>query len=118
MTTIKKLTAVNFDEVLASHSLILIDFWAQWCGPCKGFAKVLEEVAPKYPDCLFGSVDVETEKALAEEFSVRSVPFVLIIKDQVVVYAESGALSESGVCELLDQAKQLTRAQLTAEADE
>lgn len=110
--SIHAVTKDTFDEVLRAHSFVLVDFWAQWCGPCKGFSEVLEHVAPEYPECFFASVDVEVEKALAAEFSVRSVPFVMIIRDRVVVYAESGALSADSLRELLKQAKALDSAQL------
>jgi len=112
--SIKELTSANFDEIVASHPLVLIDFWATWCGPCKSFSAVLNEVVQEYPDWLFASIDVEKEKTLAEEFAVRSVPFVMIIRNQVVVYAESGALTQNSLCELLNQAKDLDEKQLAA----
>ena len=111
--TIKELTADNFDDTLASSPLVVVDFWATWCGPCKGFSEVLRQVASEYPDWLFTSVDVDKEKSLAEEFAVRSVPFVMIIRDRVVVYAESGALTKSALCDLLNQAKQLDSTELS-----
>ncbi|OGT25240.1 MAG: thiol reductase thioredoxin [Gammaproteobacteria bacterium RIFCSPLOWO2_02_FULL_42_14] len=110
--TVHALTAATFDSTLESHSFLVIDFWATWCGPCKGFSTVLHKVAKEYPDIYFGSVDVEAEKALADEFDIRSVPFVIIMRDKVMVYAESGALSESALRELLDNAKKLTKEQL------
>ena len=111
MTT-HALKASEFNDVLNSHPLILIDFWAKWCGPCKGFAKVMKTVSMDYPDVYFASVDVEEERELAEEFAVRSVPFIMLLRDRTVVYAESGALPEASVRELLDQAKNLTAEQL------
>ncbi len=104
---IQPVTADQFDSVLQSHPLIVIDFWATWCGPCKVFSKILEEVSSRYPEFFFASVDVDAEKTLAEEFSIRSVPFVMIIRDRVIVYAESGVLQTSALSELLDQAKTL-----------
>ncbi|OGT32361.1 MAG: thiol reductase thioredoxin [Gammaproteobacteria bacterium RIFCSPHIGHO2_02_FULL_39_13] len=99
------LTSSTFDQTLESHSILVIDFWAEWCGPCKLFSKVMDEVAKEYPDAYFAAVNVEIEKELAEEFSVRSIPFVMIIKNRAVIYAESGALSAMTLRELLDQAK-------------
>lgn len=105
--SILELNATIFDQTIASHNLLVIDFWAQWCGPCKTFGKIMTEVAKDYTDVVFASVDVEKEKALAEEFAVRSIPFVMIIRDQVAVYAESGLLSAMALRELLDQAKKI-----------
>lgn len=104
---IQELTADNFDKTIESHDLLVIDFWAQWCGPCKVFGKIMEDVAKEYADVTFASVNIENEKALAEEFAVRSIPFVMIIRNRAVVYAESGLLSASALRELVDQAKAL-----------
>lgn len=103
--SIAALTADSFDQAIESHSLVVIDFWAQWCGPCKAFGNTLLEVSKDYSDIYFTSVNVEEEKTLAEEFAVRSIPFVMIIKNRTVIYAESGALSEKALRDLLNQAE-------------
>jgi thioredoxin 1 len=105
--SIKELTAQNFDQALDSHHLLVIDFWAEWCGPCKMFGKIMSDVAAEYKDVTFASVNIENEKTLAEEFAVRSVPFVMIVRNRTVVYAESGLLSAASLRELLDQALKL-----------
>jgi len=104
---IKELTINNFDQALESHDLLVIDFWASFCSPCKAFEKIMSTVSIEYPNVTFASVNIENEKVLAEEFAVRSVPFVMIIRNRAVVYAESGLLSASSLRELLDQAKNL-----------
>src|SRR3990167_4934732 len=101
---IKELTANNFDQVLESNKLLVIDFCADWCQPCKAFEKIMLSVENDYPEVMFGRVNVEREKALAEEFEVRSVPFVMMIKKRTARYAESGVLSIQGLREMLDQA--------------
>jgi thioredoxin 1 len=110
--SIQELTSHNFDEALEAHDVLVVDFWAEWCGPCKIFGKILSQLSKEYPDVFFASVNVEKEKALSEEFDVRSVPFVMIFRNRVLVYAESGALSASAMRELLDQAKALDPKQL------
>ena len=105
MSAITALTANSFDQVIETHPLVLIDFWATWCGPCKTFEHILKDVAKDYPDIHFASINIEEEKELTEEFAVQSVPFVMIIKNRTVIYAESGALSRQALRELLEQAK-------------
>lgn len=102
---VQELNATNFDTTVESNELLVIDFWAEWCGPCKAFAKIMAEVAKEYKEVVFASVNIENEKALAEEFAVRSIPFVMIIKKRAVVYADSGLLSAVSLRELLDQAR-------------
>jgi len=109
---IVELTEKNFDEALEKHNLLVIDFWAEWCGPCKSFTKVLEEIAPKFPEFVFGSVNIDVEKELAEEFDVQSIPALMIIRNKVVVFAESGALPASVMTQLLDEAKGLDPSKL------
>lgn len=104
---IMELTHKNFDETLETNEFVLVDFWAEWCGPCQSFKKVVEELVPKYPDFVFGSVNIDEEKKLAEDFHIRSIPAVMIVRNQVIVYADSGALTASALMELLDQAKSL-----------
>ena len=103
--TIQELTSENFDAQLEQHDLLVIDFCAEWCKPCKAFEKIMLEVAPGFPGVLFGRVDVEKQKALAEEFSVRSVPYVMIIRKQTALYADSGVLSAKDLRDMLTQAQ-------------
>lgn len=101
------LSEENFDEIVNNHEVVLIDFWAKWCMPCRSFTQVIEQVAPRYPQVIFANVDIDAEKELAEEFAVKSVPAVMIIRNQTVIFAESGALSAGNLIELLEQAQQL-----------
>lgn len=111
-TNIIALNLENFDETITTHEIVLIDFWAKWCVPCRSFEKTIKEVAKSYPQVLFAKVDIEEQKELAEEFMIKSVPSIMILRNQVVVFAESGSLSSGNLIELLDQAKNLNPKQL------
>lgn len=104
---IASLTSKSFSSTIAKHKLVVVDFYADWCQPCQAFAKVIERMAPNYPEVLFAKVDIEAEKELADDFNIMSVPAVMLLRDQVVLYAESGLLSESSLRELIEQAKNL-----------
>lgn len=102
-----KLTQHNFDNVIQESKLLLIDFWAEWCAPCKAFTKVIEQVANQYPEFIFGSVNIEEEKQLAEEFAIRSIPAIMILRKSVVIFAETGAMTATNLTDLLEQTKKI-----------
>ncbi len=99
------ITNETFDDVIKQHPLMLIDFWADWCAPCKQFGRTFEKVAAQYPDICFAKVNIESSPELAELFQVRSIPYLVIIKDSVAIYADSGAAPESTLKELIEQAR-------------
>lgn len=103
--SIIEVTEANFDELIDSHQLVAIEFTASWCQPCKQFAQHFLTVSKQFPSVLFASVDVEKQKQLAEDFSVRSVPFLMILKQRTAIYAESGNLPESALVDLIKQAE-------------
>ena len=102
---IQELTSKNFDTLLDQHPLLVIDFCADWCKPCKAFEQIMLNVQPDFPEVVFARANVEREKDLAEEFSVRSVPFVMIIKNRTALYADAGVLSQKDLREMLEKAK-------------
>jgi thioredoxin 1 len=106
-TNIINLSKANFDTTISQHPIILLDFWGQHCGPCHSFSKVLEEVAPDYPEIVFAKINTDTEIELAQEFAIRSIPFLMLMRENVVLYADSGALPASVLRELLDKAQAL-----------
>lgn len=104
---IVELTNKNFDQVIAENKLLFIDFWAEWCAPCKAFAKIIKKVAKDYPDITFGSINIDEQKELTEEFQIMSVPSVMILRDRVIVFAQTGTITDKVVRDLLEQAKNI-----------
>lgn len=98
------LTNATFDDVVAKHDLVVIDFWAKWCKPCLHFSDVFDKVAAEFSDVQFAKVDIETEPELTTDFNIRSIPFLIIIKKGVVIYAEAGELSQAVLTDLVMQA--------------
>ena len=107
MSALIELTTANFGSALEEHDFLLIEFWAPWCAPCKSFSETIKIIATEYPEVVFGSVNIDVEVALAEEFSVISVPRVMILRDHTVVYDDVGSLSASALRQLLNDAKNL-----------
>lgn len=116
--SIVNLTADTFEQTVADNDIVLVDFWAAWCGPCRMFAPVFESVSVKNPDVVFGKVDTEAEQALAAQAGISSIPTLMIFRQNVLVYAEPGALPAAALEELVAAARALdmddVRAQVAA----
>jgi thioredoxin 1 len=119
MATIE-LTRENFESVVGGSGLVLVDFWAGWCGPCRMFAPVFQRVSERHPDAVFGKVDTEAQPGLAGSFGISSIPMLMIIRDKVVLYAQPGALPEQALEQLITRAREIdmdeVRAGLAASA--
>ncbi|TDQ55309.1 thioredoxin [Actinorugispora endophytica] len=106
MATIE-LTKDNFNETLTDNGFVLIDFWASWCGPCKMFAPIFEKASEKHDDLVFAKIDTEAQQELAASFNIQSIPTLMIVRDQTVLYAEPGALPEAVLEDLIKQVREL-----------
>jgi thioredoxin 1 len=101
MATVE-LTAGNFEEVISRDGITVVDFWAEWCGPCRMFGPIFESTSDKYLDITFGKVDTEAERGLAAAANITSIPTLMAFRDGILVYAKPGALSESGLTSLIE----------------
>jgi thioredoxin 1 len=106
MATVE-LTAENFDTAVSGDGLILVDFWAEWCGPCRMFGPIFEKLSERHPDATFGKLNTEAEPEVATTFQISSIPTLMIIRDSVLLYSEPGALPEAALEQLITKAKEL-----------
>ena len=112
------LTANTFQETIDDNDIVLVDFWAAWCGPCRMFAPWYEEVSEQHDDVVFAKVDTEAEQALAAGFGIRSIPTLMAFREGVLVFSQPGALPKESIAELVKQVQALdmdeVRAQIAA----
>lgn len=117
MATVE-LTKDNFAEVVEADCMVLVDFWAEWCGPCRKFGPVYERVSAQHPDVVFGKVDTEAEPELAATFQITSIPTLMVVRDRTVLYSQPGALPEKALEQLIGQAKDLDMDEVRRTASE
>ena len=107
----------SFSDIIEGNNLVIIDFWAEWCGPCRAYAPVFERVSEDFSDVVFAKVDTEVEQALAGSFGIRSIPTTIAFKDGIGVFMQPGALPEDALRDLITKLKDLDMDEVHAELD-
>jgi thioredoxin len=114
MATVE-LTKENFEQVVTGNPMVVVDFWAPWCGPCRGFAPIFEKASDAHEDVVFAKVNTEEEQEIAAAFSIRSIPTLMVFRDKVILYSQAGALPAGEFGELISKAKDVDMEQVHKE---
>jgi thioredoxin len=109
------LTQENFEQTVNDNAMVLIDFWAPWCAPCRGFAPVYEQASEAHPDVVFAKVNTEEQQELAGAFGIRSIPTLIVFREKVILFQQPGALHGPQLEQVITQAKALDMAKVHAE---
>ena len=109
------LTGENFEKTINENPIVIVDFWAPWCGPCRGFAPVFERASESHPDVVFAKVNSDEQQELAGAFNIRSIPTLMVFREKVVLFQQAGALPGQALEQVLTQAKSLDMAKVRAE---
>jgi thioredoxin len=106
MATVE-LTKDNFEQTVNGNPIVIVDFWAPWCGPCRGFAPVFEKASEAHPDVVFAKVNSDEQQELAGAFNIRSIPTLMVFREKVILFQQAGALPGQALDQVLTQAKSL-----------
>jgi len=117
MATVE-LTKENFERIVTESPMVIVDFWAPWCGPCRGFAPIYEKAAEAHGDVVFGKINTDQEQELAGAFNIRSIPTLMLFREKVVLFQQAGALPASALEQVISQAKTLDMAKVRQEIAE
>jgi thioredoxin 1 len=112
-----ELSKDNFEQTVQDNAFVIVDFWAPWCGPCRSFAPVYEKVSEDHDDIVFAKVNTEDEQDIAAHFQIRSIPTLMIFRDQIIIFAQPGALPEGAFRQLLQKAQELDMAEVRRQVE-
>lgn len=112
------LTQENFESTVLGNDFVIVDFWAPWCGPCRAFAPIYDQVSENHPDIVFTKVNTEVEQEIAGSFQIRSIPTLMIFREKVIIYSEPGSLPASALEDLIVKVRELDMAQVHKEIAE
>jgi thioredoxin len=112
-----EVTQENFHQVVTGNDMVLVDFWAPWCGPCRSFAPAYEAASEKFPDVVFAKVNTEEQQALAAHFQIRSIPTLMIFREKIIIFAQPGALPAAALEQVIEKAKSLDMAEVRREIE-
>jgi thioredoxin 1 len=116
--SVVQLTKDNFEQVVTSNPTVVVDFWAPWCGPCRGFAPIFDKVAEANPDAVFAKVNTDEEQEIAAHFQIRSIPTLMVFRDQVIVFSQPGALPQGALEQVVSRSKALDMDEVRKEIDQ
>jgi thioredoxin 1 len=117
MMAVVELTKENFEQVVTSNPTVIVDYWAPWCGPCRGFAPVFEKVAEAHPDVVFAKVDTDAQQEIAQHFQIRSIPTLMVFREQIIVFSQPGALPQGTLEQVVAKAKELDMDEVRGQLD-
>ena len=98
-----EITKENFNSTIENNDIVILDFWAEWCGPCRNFGPVFERASEQYPNIVFGKIDTEAQQEIAASYNIRSIPTLMVFREQIILYSEAGALPPAHFQQLIDQ---------------
>ncbi len=113
-----EVTQENFEEIVAGNDMVVVDFWAPWCGPCRSFAPAYETASEKFPDVVFAKVNTEEQQALAGYFQIRSIPTLMIFREKIIIFSQPGALPGSALEQVVEKAQALDMDEVRREIEQ